>query len=150
MRIASGLRCDPKAMGSAAAPSRRNRSRMPDNRDLTSDFASWIGCRSASPGTQARRRARDESLTPCVKTLLAPGKLSMPRYLNYVEGVSADERNGRGQLPTHDRCRSGGAPVADAQRKDPVEDVLGVPRRVPMGATGHPDRLAPGRAAFCR
>ena len=37
MRIASGLRCDPKATGSAAAPSRRNRARMPDSRALTSD-----------------------------------------------------------------------------------------------------------------
>ena len=35
--MASGLRCDPKATGSAVAPSRRNRARMPDNRALTSD-----------------------------------------------------------------------------------------------------------------
>src|ERR1700760_4479877 len=43
MRIASGLRCDPKAMGSAVAPSRRNRARMPDNRARTSDSGwTWI------------------------------------------------------------------------------------------------------------
>src|ERR1700744_2686720 len=43
MRMASGLRCDPKAIGSAAAPSRRNRARMPDSRGLTSDRGrTWI------------------------------------------------------------------------------------------------------------
>jgi hypothetical protein len=35
--MASGLRCEPKATGSAAAPSRRKRARIPDSRALTSD-----------------------------------------------------------------------------------------------------------------
>jgi len=43
--MASGFRCDPNATGSAAAPSRRNRARIPDSRYRTSD-SGWTWMRS--------------------------------------------------------------------------------------------------------
>src|SRR6202034_4146007 len=42
-RTASGLRCEPKATGSAAAPSRRKRARILESPCLTSDSAcTWV------------------------------------------------------------------------------------------------------------
>src|ERR1700728_273026 len=97
MRIASGLRCDPKATGSAVAPSRRNRARMPDSRALTSDSGcTWITSELAIPIVyqnlyrfRDRRRPRSAAMRHC------PVDNQRPRVARRACGTSMRIRSRR-------------------------------------------------------